>query len=325
MNSEQLANYFITSSIPYQVTLELTLSCNLRCKHCYQRGIKAKPLKTEGFISIIRELKDIGVLFLHLNGGEAALSPSFWSVAEFASDLGLLLTIFTNGTQLNNPFVKRLAKLNIHEIRVSLYGKEDFHDSFVGKSGAHAATTEALHHLKNYSLRGIICTCLMNSNSQELPYLSNLASIMNMSLSIDTQIFPAIKGRSDNSRLQLDDLKIESLLTTSNDYDSRSRPQPTLLEKLHDSLRYRGVCLAGNVTCAIGPDGSVFPCSMLRVPTGNLLNMSFSNIWNNSDLFNWFRTVNLKKARQTAGPSKDRRCCRMQNIIPRDLENLVIK
>lgn len=317
MQIEQFTDYILKNKIPYQVTLELTMACNLKCRHCYQHGIKTKQIGTDEYLSVIKNLKESGVMFLNLNGGEVTLSPSFWPVAETASNLGFFLTIYTNGTKIGELEVKRIAKLNVMEVRISLYGNKSFHDTFVRKIGAHDATVNALHLLAENNLRVVLCTCLMRSNVNELAYLRALASEMDMNLNIETQMFPVLGGRSDNSELRLNDIEIVKFLATVNEDSTWRHATPTLLDKLHERLEEkRGVCLAGNATCAIGPEGNVFPCSMIRVPAGNILNTSFSEIWLKSPLFNWFRNFDLKNTEQVKGCTGEYETCRMKAHIP---------
>ncbi|MDI6891159.1 MAG: SPASM domain-containing protein [Thermodesulfovibrionales bacterium] len=39
------------------------------------------------------------------------------------------------------------------------------------------------------------------------------------------------------------------------------------------------MCGAGKTTCAISPNGDIYPCIVLRTPLGNLKKHSFSEIW----------------------------------------------
>ena len=81
---------------------ELNLGCNYDCEHCYL-GLK----KFEGLSWLDRErllhiMRDAGVLWLQLTGGEPMIDRLFTQVYTLAYDLGMMLTILSNGSRLSN-------------------------------------------------------------------------------------------------------------------------------------------------------------------------------------------------------------------------------
>jgi MoaA/NifB/PqqE/SkfB family radical SAM enzyme len=53
-------------------------------------------------------------------------------------------------------------------------------------------------------------------------------------------------------------------------------------------------CSAGHTTCYVSPYGDVFPCVQFPLPTGNVRNERFVDIWRHSERMNEVRSIRLK-------------------------------
>src|SRR5205823_12882593 len=114
--------------IPFTVTLELTLNCNIRCVHCYnldrdaprggggcgsgsgEDGTDKRPeLSLPEILSLMGDLRAAGCLVLGLTGGEVLTYPHLWAVLDRARELNLAVQLLTNGTMLRPGVAARLA------------------------------------------------------------------------------------------------------------------------------------------------------------------------------------------------------------------------
>ena len=65
------------------------------------------------WISLAKQMKDAGTLFLLLTGGEPLLFPQFKELYCVLKDMGMILTLNTNGTLINEEwaeFLRRISK-----------------------------------------------------------------------------------------------------------------------------------------------------------------------------------------------------------------------
>jgi len=115
--------------IPLNVTLELTLRCNIRCTHCYNfdrdqpRPAPGGELTMEEIRALLDDLRRAGTLFLTLTGGEAMVHPRFWEIADEAASRGFAIQVLSNGTLLTEDACDRLASYaNLWSIGLSVYG-----------------------------------------------------------------------------------------------------------------------------------------------------------------------------------------------------------
>ncbi len=101
--------------IPPFLIASITSSCNLHCAGCYARENHIcsdeeayAQLSADEWDSIFKESRDLGVGFILLAGGEPLLR---YDIMEKASKIPeILFPIFTNGTLLNDNYIKLFDK-----------------------------------------------------------------------------------------------------------------------------------------------------------------------------------------------------------------------
>src|SRR5690606_29946956 len=69
---------------PIYCVWEITLACDLACRHCGSRAGKARPseLSTEEALSLADQLIELGIREVTLIGGEAYLRPDWLQLVE---------------------------------------------------------------------------------------------------------------------------------------------------------------------------------------------------------------------------------------------------
>jgi MoaA/NifB/PqqE/SkfB family radical SAM enzyme len=111
---------------PLLVTWQLTRDCDLACLHCCTDSAPGKRLKDEltrdEALRVAGEIAAAGVPYVMLAGGEPLVSPWFWEVAEALGAEGVSLKVETNGQKLDAAMARRLARLPVRSVQVSLDG-----------------------------------------------------------------------------------------------------------------------------------------------------------------------------------------------------------
>jgi radical SAM protein with 4Fe4S-binding SPASM domain len=114
------------SRVPLSGSIEITFRCNLRCVHCYIDDYSGQGEMSTGEIKrILDEIAEEGCLWLLLTGGEVLCRSDFPEIYRHAKGLGFLLTIFSNGTLLDERIADLLAEYRPHGIEFTLYGLSD--------------------------------------------------------------------------------------------------------------------------------------------------------------------------------------------------------
>ena len=182
---------------PPVVVWHMTGSCNLQCRHCYaSEGVEVPAMPHEETRSFLSHLARLDPPSLLLSGGEPMTHPKFFDLLNMASDLGLRLSLSTNGTLIDASAARSL-KDRVGYVGVSLDGLEETHDAFRGTAGAFQKTLSGIENLRSSGVRvGLRFTMAR-------PLLHEISDIMKLSeeLGVDRICFyhfiPSGRGNAD--------------------------------------------------------------------------------------------------------------------------------
>ncbi len=111
---------------PLLVTWQLTRDCDLACLHCCTESAPGKrlpdELTAEEALRLAADIIASQVPYVMLCGGEPLVVPHFFAIAEALGAGGVRLKIETNGQRFDDAVARRLARLPIRSIQVSLDG-----------------------------------------------------------------------------------------------------------------------------------------------------------------------------------------------------------
>ena len=124
----------------FNLDVEITSVCNLRCRTCYNPFIKNITMSVEQFGEVIKKGNNLAKqlnldgLWITISGGEPFTHPQLLEILELSRTEGVLgIAIITNGTLLTKNVVSAIDKLNINEIMISIDGgTEHIHDHIRG-------------------------------------------------------------------------------------------------------------------------------------------------------------------------------------------------
>ena len=153
---------------PLIVWLEVTRACNLRCSHCYINAGRARPeeLDTAEMFSLLDDLKELGVFSLVLAGGEPFLRRDFLDILAYASELGFILAVVTNGSYLTAEILEQIPRENCR-ITLSIDGLQS-HQAIRGGDSTFELMAEKLELMKTMGVPHSVSTVISKANIHEL-------------------------------------------------------------------------------------------------------------------------------------------------------------
>jgi MoaA/NifB/PqqE/SkfB family radical SAM enzyme len=114
---------------PLFVSWQLTRDCDLCCLHCCTESAPGKRMRGEldarEALGVVDDIVANEVPYVMLCGGEPLIVPHFWKIAEALGSAGVQLKVETNGQRLDTTVAKRLARLPIRSIQISLDGDSE--------------------------------------------------------------------------------------------------------------------------------------------------------------------------------------------------------
>jgi len=116
-------------SAPLLVSWQLTRDCDLACLHCCTDSAPGKRMPNELDASeamrIASQIVAERVPYVMLCGGEPLVVPHFFALAEALGGEGVQLKIETNGQRFDLDVARRLARLPIRSVQISLDGDSE--------------------------------------------------------------------------------------------------------------------------------------------------------------------------------------------------------
>ena len=108
---------------PLGMLAELTHRCPLQCPYCSNpiHLLKAaEELDTRTWLSAFEQAADLGVLQVHLSGGEPTLRQDLEEFVSALAARGVYTNLITAGVTLTPDRIKRLADCGLDHVQLSL-------------------------------------------------------------------------------------------------------------------------------------------------------------------------------------------------------------
>lgn len=156
---------------PIYAVWEITLACDLACRHCGSRAGKDRPdeLSTEECLDLVDQMADLGVKEVSLIGGEAYLRDDWVDVVRRIRERGMMALMTTGGRGVTPERARAAAEAGLQSVSVSVDGLEETHDRLRGVKGSHRAAFEAFRNLRAAGVRVSANTQINRLSMPELP------------------------------------------------------------------------------------------------------------------------------------------------------------
>ena len=283
-------------SAPITVTWEITAACNIACIHCLSASGRRRPgeLKTEQALNLVDELAEMQVFQIHFGGGEPFIYPGIWKVLERCTERGLVMCVSTNGTLITAERARRLKGFDPLYFQVSLDGGTPQTNDTIRGKGTFQRALRGLELLAAEEHSLTVNSVLTRYSFSELDRLYGIAADFNAKLRV-TRLRPSGRGQDvwedlhptrEQYREFTDWLGAHPDVLTADSFFH--------LNAFGTRLAGLDTCGAATATCCICPEGEVYPCAFFQAPefeAGNLHTQSFREIWQQSQLFDYYRNM----------------------------------
>lgn len=269
--------------------LELTKKCNLRCIYCYADGGRPNPneLTTGEICRVLDEARNLGAKKVTFTGGEPLIHDGFFKIAEYAHEAGLQILLYTNGTLIDQGVAERIAELRIFPC-VKLDAIEaGIQDTLAGVEGAFVRIMEGIDNLmkvgygERYQIN--INTVICSENIENLPELWEWARRNNIQPSF-LRLGP--KGRARGSDLAVSTSELKGL------FERLSKIDRGYGEEWEPTTPFCGRgCNKQYISCYVGSQGFVQPCTGVDIHAGNIREESLEEILASSEVFKIARNM----------------------------------
>jgi radical SAM protein with 4Fe4S-binding SPASM domain len=161
---------------PIYAVWEITLQCDLACRHCGSRAGHARSdeLSTAECLDLVRQMAELGVRETTLIGGEAYLRDDWLEIVRELKRFGMSPTMTTGGRGLTAERAAQAKAAGMDSVSVSIDGSEATHDRLRGVVGSQRAALAAMRHLRDAGVRVSTNTQINRLSMPELPEILEL-------------------------------------------------------------------------------------------------------------------------------------------------------
>lgn len=284
---------------PMAMLAELTHRCPLACPYCSNPVELARvqsELTTAEWADAFRQAAEMGVLQVHLSGGEPASRRDLTQIATAARDAGLYVNLITSGIGLTETRLRELDGVVDH-VQLSLQGIDaEMADWISGYGGSFSRKMQAAEWILAIGFPLTLNAVVHRQNLDRLPEMIDLAERLGCRrIEVATVQF---HGWADLNRRPLMPTQAQAMRAREVVLAARERLRGQMVIDYvpadHHAAHPKS-CMGGWGTTGlnIAPDGTVLPCHAAQTITAlqfdNLRNRPLAEIWGDSPAFNAFR------------------------------------
>ena len=285
---------------PIAMLAELTHRCPLSCPYCsnpLEMARKDSELDTATWVDVFGQAARLGVLQLHLSGGEPASRRDLEELTQAAAQAGLYTNLITSGIGLTPKRLDALQEAGLDHIQLSLQGTNAALADMIG--GYRGGFDRKMAIAREISARGIPLTLNAVMHRKNL---DDLDRTIEMAVELGARRLEvacvqfhgwAVKNRS-------------ALLPTRSQTEAVKAKVAEAAQRLRGVLAfdfvppdyyadYPKACMGGwgSAGLNVTPDGTVLPChaaqSLTHLTFETVRDRPLADIWYHSSAFNAYR------------------------------------
>ncbi|AGK57359.1 pyrroloquinoline quinone biosynthesis protein PqqE [Hyphomicrobium denitrificans 1NES1] len=291
---------------PIGLLAELTYRCPLQCPYCSNplemSGVR-EELSTSEWQDVLKQAADLGVLQLHLSGGEPCVRQDLELILGTAVKVGLYTNLITSGVTLSRDRLMQMADIGLDHVQLSIQDVDERNAEFISAyKGGFEKKRQVARWVKELGLPLTINVVVHRHNIENLPALIDFAVEMGAGRIevANVQYYAwALKNRA-----ALIPTRAQFMRSLEIAKEAQQRLKGILLFDVvaHDHYAVRPKpCMSGwgRSLIDITPTGKVLPCHACETIPGleidNVRQKPLAEIWLNGPAFQKFRGTSWMK------------------------------
>lgn len=285
---------------PIGMLAELTHRCPLQCVYCSNplELLKAdKELSTDAWLALFEEAADLGVLQIHLSGGEPTVRPDLEQFISCLARRGVYTNLITAGVGIAEGRLEAFRDAGLDHVQLSIQGAHAPTTEKIGKyRGGHEKKLETARRVVEIGLPLTINAPIHRHNIEEVSAFIDLALDLGAERLEIANVQYAGWAFLNRNALMPDREAVERQVEIVEEAQARLQGILTIDFVAPDYFAvYPKPCMGGWARDAfmIAPDGTALPCHA----AGTIPSLHFerfgewnlADIWLNSPAFNAFR------------------------------------
>lgn len=305
---------------PVTSVWEVTMGCNMRCKHCGSSCAEPLPdeMDTYKALEVCDQCADIGLKWITLSGGEPLTRKDTPQLVKRLTEKGVSVNLITNGWLLGEALAGELKASGIATIAISVDGTEEIHDN-IRRSGSFARDEAAFELLRKSGITTGAVTTISKRNIDNLPALKEKLISMGVK-TWQVQLGLPMGNFLERPDWVIDPEQVNTIIDFCYETAMEGRikiyPADCIGYYTQKEMEIKKVsygtnevsmwdgCNAGKRSFGILHNGDILGCTSIRSKEfveGNLYKNSLKDIWTNGQNFKWCRELRKEQLEADCG------------------------
>ena len=285
---------------PSGLLAELTYRCPLACPYCsnpLQMAGRESEMSTDDWRDIFSQAAELGVLHIHLSGGEPASRRDLRELVAHCAGLGLYTNLITSGVGLTKAIFDGLAAAGLDHVQLSIQDSESKGADWIGGyEGGYAKKLEVAAWVVAEGMPLTVNAVIHRAN------VHHAADMVDFAVKLGARRIEIAHtqyyGWALHNRAHLMPTRAQSEKAYTEVEERRARYNGRIVidhvaPDYH--AKYPKACMSGwgRLTLNVTPQGVVLPCHAAQTIPGlefwNTREKKLADIWAHSPGFNAFR------------------------------------
>ncbi|UWR21888.1 pyrroloquinoline quinone biosynthesis protein PqqE [Sulfitobacter sp. S190] len=285
---------------PIAMLAELTYRCPLSCPYCsnpVEMARKDSEMSTDTWARVFDEAAKLGVLQLHLSGGEPASRRDLVDLVRAARGAGLYTNLITSAIGLTERRLSELDAAGLDHVQLSLQGTNaQMADMIGGYRGGFDRKMQAAQWIVDAGFPLTLNAVLHRKNLHQLPDAIDMA-VQLKARRMEVAVVQ-FHGWAMLNRAALMPTRAQAEEASRIVDDARKRLKGVMVidyvpADYHSDYPKRCMGGWGTTGLNITPDGMVLPChaaqTIPHLSFDNVADRPLADIWQNGAAFNAYR------------------------------------
>lgn len=275
---------------PSHAQIALTNACPQNCTYCYNKDRKGNIMDTATIKRVIQELKEMGVFWLGLTGGEPLLQKDIVEIIESAGE-DCAIKLFTTGCTLTKSLARDLRNAGLFSVSVSLdHWEQEKHDKVRRYKGAFQTALEAIETFKDLGGVHVGVSAVLSKDMIEGDEVDRFLEFL-IGLGIHeawlSECKPSVEDFWNEEQVISEQERLK-LVELQDRYNKEGKITVNYLGHF-EGKEYFG-CNAGHKMVYVDAFGEISPCVFIPLTYGNVREKSIKIIYR--DMRKYFRSEN---------------------------------
>ncbi len=284
---------------PLALIAEVTHRCPLHCVYCsnpLEMTAAKAELPTEDWLRVFQQAAKLGVLHLHLTGGEPLARPDLTQLVAGAHKAGLYTNLITSGLGMTEARLQELIAAGLDHIQLSLQDVREESADWIAGTKAHVRKVELASIIRRQKIAFTVNLVVHRQNLDHLEEAIRFIETLQpdrMEIAHTQYYGWALQNRA--ALMPTKDQVDKALLVVA-EAQKRTAGKIRIDSVVPDYYaRYPKACMGGwgRQLLLIDPAGRVLPCHAAGVIPGltfdNVKDHALDWIWKESSAFQKFR------------------------------------